>query len=295
MQVVLEDIKRTLGAKEVCLPRYPDKQPTLSEDIYYEALPGPVSQRHVSSPVEPRYETSQIPAAYSHVSGAFVSPRGREQQLQPLKEATDPKVNSHSEAQSKLQEPQNADLEQGKDVDLQQLEYERQIKREERAGEKERNRREKEQDEAREKDCLEEKKRKESLRAMHHTGPFQSPSELGDLTADALGEHGNPRHQSIAKILDHGAQNAHMESAPGGLPKPHKSKKADLDRRQEIYSEELSNPSEPRKAKMAVRQGTKLYRWICCNCGGDNSCSHDAGCHNCSNHWRQGCCTVYVL
>jgi hypothetical protein len=27
MQVVLEDIQRTLGAKEVCIPRYPDRQP----------------------------------------------------------------------------------------------------------------------------------------------------------------------------------------------------------------------------------------------------------------------------
>jgi hypothetical protein len=40
----------------------------------------PVSQRHVSSPVEPQYETPQIPAAYSHVSGVFVSPRDLEQQ-----------------------------------------------------------------------------------------------------------------------------------------------------------------------------------------------------------------------
>jgi hypothetical protein len=40
----------------------------------------PVSQRHVSSRVEPQYETPQIPAAYSHVSGAFVSPRDWEQQ-----------------------------------------------------------------------------------------------------------------------------------------------------------------------------------------------------------------------
>jgi hypothetical protein len=40
----------------------------------------PISQRHVSTPVEPQYDTPQIPAAYSHVSGAFVSPRDREQQ-----------------------------------------------------------------------------------------------------------------------------------------------------------------------------------------------------------------------
>lgn len=40
-----------------------------------------ISQRHVSSPQpEPRYETPQIPAAYSHVSGAFISPRDLEQQ-----------------------------------------------------------------------------------------------------------------------------------------------------------------------------------------------------------------------
>jgi hypothetical protein len=40
----------------------------------------PFTQRHVSSPIEPRYETPQIPAAYSHVSGAFISPLDREQQ-----------------------------------------------------------------------------------------------------------------------------------------------------------------------------------------------------------------------
>ncbi|KAF2030294.1 hypothetical protein EK21DRAFT_100516 [Setomelanomma holmii] len=40
----------------------------------------PVTQRNVSSSGEPQYETPQIPAAYSHVSGAFISPRDREQQ-----------------------------------------------------------------------------------------------------------------------------------------------------------------------------------------------------------------------
>jgi hypothetical protein len=38
------------------------------------------SQQRVSPPVEPQYETPQIPAAYSHVSGAFISPRDQEQQ-----------------------------------------------------------------------------------------------------------------------------------------------------------------------------------------------------------------------
>jgi hypothetical protein len=215
MQVVLEDIKRTLGAKEVCLPRYPDKQPTLSEDIYYDALLGPVPQLHVSPPVESQYKNPQIPAAYGHVTGVFVSLRDRKQQLQPPKEATDSKVNFHSEALSDLQEPQNVDLERGKDADLQQLEYERQIERKERAEEKERNRREEEQDEAREKDRLEGKKREESLRVVYHTGPFQSPK---------------------------------LE-----------------------------------------------YRWTCCCCGGDNSYAHDPGCSGCCNHWRQGCCTVYIM
>lgn len=39
----------------------------------------PITQRHVSTPIEPQYETPQIPAAYSHVSGAFISPIDREQ------------------------------------------------------------------------------------------------------------------------------------------------------------------------------------------------------------------------
>jgi hypothetical protein len=29
------------------------------------------------------------------------------------------------------------------------------------------------------------------------------------------------------------------------------------------------------------------WRWTCCNCGGDNSCVHDAGCSHCQNHWRE--------
>ncbi|CAO2657452.1 Nn.00g035780.m01.CDS01 [Neocucurbitaria sp. VM-36] len=41
----------------------------------------PASQRHVSSPLgEPQYEAPPIPAAYNHVSGAFISPRDRQQQ-----------------------------------------------------------------------------------------------------------------------------------------------------------------------------------------------------------------------
>jgi hypothetical protein len=44
----------------------------------------PISQRHVSSPMhEPQYETPAIPAAYNHVSGAFISPRDEPPQ-QPL-------------------------------------------------------------------------------------------------------------------------------------------------------------------------------------------------------------------
>lgn len=39
--------------------------------------------------------------------------------------------------------------------------------------------------------------------------------------------------------------------------------------------------------------GIAIYRWICCNCGGDNNCSIDAGCRECNNHWRQACCVVY--
>lgn len=40
-----------------------------------------VSQRHVSSPTnEPQYEAPPIPAAYNPVSGAFISPRDRQQQ-----------------------------------------------------------------------------------------------------------------------------------------------------------------------------------------------------------------------
>lgn len=48
------------------------------------------TQRHVNSHTnEPQYETPQIPAAYSHVSGAFVSPRDR-QQPPPFSPPRDP-------------------------------------------------------------------------------------------------------------------------------------------------------------------------------------------------------------
>jgi hypothetical protein len=42
--------------------------------------PPPVSSSQVHSLIEPQYETPQIPAAYSHVSGAFISPRDQIQQ-----------------------------------------------------------------------------------------------------------------------------------------------------------------------------------------------------------------------
>jgi hypothetical protein len=44
-----------------------------------------------------------------------------------------------------------------------------------------------------------------------------------------------------------------------------------------------------------VDGGEKEFRWTCCGCGGDNSCTYDVGCSNCSNHWRQGCCYVYEV
>ncbi|XP_014559641.1 hypothetical protein COCVIDRAFT_91473 [Bipolaris victoriae FI3] len=37
----------------------------------------------------------------------------------------------------------------------------------------------------------------------------------------------------------------------------------------------------------------KIWRWICCRCGGDNSCKTDEGCATCCNHWRDSKCTLY--
>lgn len=54
-----------------------------SDSSSHHSIPNEVhvSQRVISSPIpEPQYDTPQIPAAYNHVSGAFVSPRDREQQ-----------------------------------------------------------------------------------------------------------------------------------------------------------------------------------------------------------------------
>ncbi|KAH7078272.1 hypothetical protein FB567DRAFT_533566, partial [Paraphoma chrysanthemicola] len=55
---------------------------TVSQPLSTQSVPHQpaVQQRVVSSPAEPQYETPQIPAAYNHVSGAFISPRDREQQ-----------------------------------------------------------------------------------------------------------------------------------------------------------------------------------------------------------------------
>jgi hypothetical protein len=76
---------------------------TLSGPPATHSIPAqvPVSQRVLSSPMpEPQYETPQIPAAYNHVSGAFVSPRDREQQpVFPSRQdpISRPVLNQHSE------------------------------------------------------------------------------------------------------------------------------------------------------------------------------------------------------
>lgn len=38
-----------------------------------------------------------------------------------------------------------------------------------------------------------------------------------------------------------------------------------------------------------------VYCWICCICGGSNSCNVDVGCANCNNHWRDDCCSIYQV
>lgn len=80
----------------------------------------PISPPAVSPMQEPRYEAPPIPAAYSHVSGAFVSPLDRQQQLlslsqtdaskqvpvdqhnrplsEPIMQAVSPQVSAHSQA-----------------------------------------------------------------------------------------------------------------------------------------------------------------------------------------------------
>lgn len=84
-------------------------------------VPPPVQQRHVSSPIEPQYEQPQIPAAYSHVAGAYISPRDREQQPlysapygssiqqdQPTAQYSDPRMPSLSpQVSAQSQKPPN--------------------------------------------------------------------------------------------------------------------------------------------------------------------------------------------
>jgi hypothetical protein len=66
----------------------------------------PVSQRHVSSPMhEPQYETPEIPAAYNHVSGAFISPRD-EPPRQPLYAPPSQFSRQHSDPQMQPVSPQ---------------------------------------------------------------------------------------------------------------------------------------------------------------------------------------------
>lgn len=40
---------------------------------------------------------------------------------------------------------------------------------------------------------------------------------------------------------------------------------------------------------------TKVFRWQCCRCGGQNSCDVDARCALCHEHWKDGCCNVYEV
>lgn len=41
--------------------------------------------------------------------------------------------------------------------------------------------------------------------------------------------------------------------------------------------------------------GEVLYRWTCCECGGDNSYDYQPGCTDCNKHWRCGSCIVYGI
>ncbi|KAF2110229.1 hypothetical protein BDV96DRAFT_584596 [Lophiotrema nucula] len=82
------DSKRPLSEQDARTPAPADqRQPTLtaqplsnarrisSLNSPQEQVRQPISQRHVSAPLrEPKYDTPQIPAAYNHVSGAYVSP-----------------------------------------------------------------------------------------------------------------------------------------------------------------------------------------------------------------------------
>ncbi|KAF2846127.1 hypothetical protein T440DRAFT_248357 [Plenodomus tracheiphilus IPT5] len=48
-------------------------------------------------------------------------------------------------------------------------------------------------------------------------------------------------------------------------------------------SSNVSHSSRPAKPN---------WRWICCDCGGNNSCSLDEGCAMCQ-HWRCGACEMF--
>ena len=36
-----------------------------------------------------------------------------------------------------------------------------------------------------------------------------------------------------------------------------------------------------------------VYRWMCCQCGGDNNIILDQGCSSCFNHWKCSSCQFY--
>jgi hypothetical protein len=40
--------------------------------------------------------------------------------------------------------------------------------------------------------------------------------------------------------------------------------------------------------------GNSIFRWTCCKCGADNSAEYDVGCTNCGDHWKAGCCDVWM-
>ncbi|KAF2680506.1 hypothetical protein K458DRAFT_421443 [Lentithecium fluviatile CBS 122367] len=60
------------------------------------------------------------------------------------------------------------------------------------------------------------------------------------------------------------------------------------------YAASVPSNLEGRNNK-GPREGGEVveYYWYCCNCDyGPMNCGLHAGCVNCSNHWRGGCCRV---
>jgi hypothetical protein len=89
---------------------------------------------------------------------------------------------------------------------------------------------------------------------------------------------------------------------PAELPQPPSSTRLLIPEppKQEQFTNAVITPSIPattlnssNNASPSSISRSKVYRWQCCNCGGNNSCVTDASCVFCYSHQYCDCCYTY--